>query len=50
MRLTRSSQVYVEVTKLFKDAPDLLDEFKQFLPDNSQSSDSKSRVRKECLA
>lgn len=31
----RSLQVYAQVTKLFKAAPDLLEEFKQFLPDHS---------------
>lgn len=30
-------QVYAQVTELFKDAPDLLDEFKAFLPDTSES-------------
>ncbi|KAJ8327725.1 hypothetical protein QVD99_003749 [Batrachochytrium dendrobatidis] len=29
-------EVYAQVQILFKEAPDLLDEFKQFLPDNSQ--------------
>jgi len=28
-------QVYAQVQVLFKSAPDLLEEFKQFLPDNS---------------
>jgi paired amphipathic helix protein Sin3a len=28
-------EVYSQVTKLFEGAPDLLDDFKQFLPDNS---------------
>lgn len=32
----RINEVYVQVTQLFKDAPDLLDDFKQFLPDMSQ--------------
>lgn len=30
-------QVYAQVRELFADAPDLLDEFQQFLPDNSSS-------------
>lgn len=30
------TQVYAQVTNLFAGSPDLLDEFKQFLPDNSQ--------------
>lgn len=30
------NEVYVQVTQLFQDAPDLLDNFKQFLPDMSQ--------------
>ena len=29
-------QVYEQVTKLFGNAPDLIDEFKQFLPENGQ--------------
>jgi paired amphipathic helix protein Sin3a len=33
-------QVYSQVTALFNDAPDLLDEFKQFLPDTSQPGSS----------
>jgi len=28
-------EVYSQVTRLFEGAPDLLDDFKQFLPDNS---------------
>ncbi|KAG4306290.1 hypothetical protein PORY_000278 [Pneumocystis oryctolagi] len=32
--------VYAEVTVLFKTAPDLLDDFKQFLPENSTSNSS----------
>lgn len=31
-------QVYAQVTILFKKAPDLLDEFKQFLPDTSNGA------------
>jgi paired amphipathic helix protein Sin3a len=31
-------QVYAQVTILFKNAPDLLDEFKQFLPDTSNGA------------
>ena len=30
------TQVYEQVTKLFGNAPDLIDEFKQFLPENGQ--------------
>ncbi|KAK4053505.1 hypothetical protein OIV83_001673 [Microbotryomycetes sp. JL201] len=30
-------EVYAQVTELFRDAPDLLDEFKAFLPDTSES-------------
>ncbi|GAA5976417.1 hypothetical protein JCM10908_005492 [Rhodotorula pacifica] len=32
-------EVYTQVTALFKDAPDLLDEFKAFLPDTSGQAD-----------
>ena len=32
--IQKSPQVYEQVTKLFIQAPDLLDEFKQFLPEN----------------
>jgi paired amphipathic helix protein Sin3a len=32
----RISEVYSQVTHLFREAPDLLDDFKQFLPDTSQ--------------
>lgn len=32
--------VYAQVTILFQDAPDLLEEFKEFLPDNSNSQES----------
>lgn len=32
----RITEVYAQVTQLFQDAPDLLDDFKQFLPDVSQ--------------
>lgn len=35
----RIQEVYAEVTRLFKDAPDLLEDFRQFLPDNSQRQD-----------
>jgi paired amphipathic helix protein Sin3a len=35
-------QVYAQVTALFRDAPDLLDEFKQFLPDTSQPGSTSS--------
>jgi paired amphipathic helix protein Sin3a len=34
------AQVYTQVTALFKDAPDLLDEFKAFLPDTSGQADA----------
>lgn len=33
-------EVYTQVTALFKDAPDLLDEFKAFLPDTSGQADA----------
>lgn len=32
----RIAEVYTQVTQLFQDAPDLLDDFKQFLPDMAQ--------------
>ncbi|GAA5862618.1 hypothetical protein JCM3774_001079 [Rhodotorula dairenensis] len=35
-------EVYTQVTALFKDAPDLLDEFKAFLPDTSGQADTAS--------
>lgn len=38
----RISEVYVQVTQLFRDAPDLLDDFKQFLPDMSQQHAQRS--------
>ena len=35
-----ASQVYTQVTALFKEAPDLLDEFKAFLPDTTGATDT----------
>lgn len=36
--------MYAQVQVLFKGAPDLLDEFKQFLPDNSNSSQNQNSL------
>lgn len=35
------------MTRLFKSAPDLLDEFKQFLPDNSQQSQQQAQQQQQ---
>jgi len=39
--------VYVEVKKLFENAPDLLDDFQQFLPDTSRAKDVAKRRAEE---
>ena len=44
MRKLSISKVYAQVTILFKGATDLLDEFKQFLPDVSNSQPSEQRA------
>ncbi|GAA5903408.1 uncharacterized protein JCM6883_004995 [Sporobolomyces salmoneus] len=36
-------EVYAQVTELFRGAPDLLDEFKQFLPDTSASAQQQAQ-------
>lgn len=43
-------QVYAQVTRLFKTAPDLLDEFKQFLPDHSQQGQQGSSAAEEAVS
>ncbi|TPX57792.1 hypothetical protein PhCBS80983_g03578 [Powellomyces hirtus] len=37
-------EVYAQVQVLFKGAPDLLDEFKQFLPDNSNNGQNQNQL------
>lgn len=45
------AQVYAQVTVLFEGAKDLLDEFKQFLPDTSaQSQPQQQPQQRECSA
>jgi paired amphipathic helix protein Sin3a len=46
----RISEVYTQVTALFQDAPDLLDDFKQFLPDTSQPQATTPRTAQESMA
>ena len=42
-----SLQVYTQVTELFQSAPDLLDEFKAFLPDTNDPHAQAAAQRKK---
>ncbi|KAM0788552.1 hypothetical protein ACM66B_001678 [Microbotryomycetes sp. NB124-2] len=40
-------EVYAQVTELFRDAPDLLDEFKAFLPDTSEAGQQQQQLQQQ---
>ncbi|KAK4050893.1 hypothetical protein OIO90_004869 [Microbotryomycetes sp. JL221] len=40
-------EVYAQVTELFRDAPDLLDEFKAFLPDTSEAAQQQQQQQQQ---
>lgn len=48
--IVRHLQVYAQVTKLFKAAPDLLEEFKQFLPDHSAQGQAEAAAAAQAKA